>query len=788
MNEPEQTLAPTTVFGRIAVFAMTRRKPTLIALAVSLVVAIACASQLRIDTNLLNLMPSDEPFIQALHQLERSGSGMNLLTINVRGPDDDVTEFLTELSAELVASDNVEHAIFDLDPELCWRIGVFQLPPSELRAIRDRLQGALALGPASANPLIASRLFDLGPLTDKLTQADCASMLKTESGLTRMVIKPVTPPQDVQFARVIVAEVDAALERLDPAARNVEVVWIGGPYRHNVEDYEAVIADMSLTGIVAFSLVFGLLSLAFRDFKVLGLIFAPLLFGTAWTFGFAGVTVGYLNMFTSFFGAILVGLGIDFTVHLYARYREEKERIRGVEEAVVKAWDAVGPPCAAAALTTMGGFMALLFARFQGFSQFGLLLGVGVMFCLLSVLIVLPLLIQWRERSPIAWVRTVPQGGVGPPPNYRGAPLTLLLLLLVTCVCALLVPRNEFEYDVSELRPQGRAFSDLNDDQQELVMQSFTPLVATYPDMTSLRAGQDNIQNLIDKEALPEISKAFSLASLLPVDMDERLELVGQIAALSAEPNFQYLPPPVQANLAQLGGAELSPLNRDDLPVGLLHLLGAAEGGSRLLMIPTGNMWDLRDCARLVEIMPDKIPDAPIASQYLGMGRLFQVVKHDGPRVTVLALVFVLIGALFDLRRVKDALASVAVLTSGMLWAGAALSILNIKISIVNFIGIPILLGIGVDVVIHLQHRLREEGPGGVSRVLATTGWAAAVSVTTTALSFASLAFASSQGIKSLGLLVLVGLAAVTFCAFAMLPIGWMAAWKDESDKARRES
>lgn len=786
MNDPGQPITPETVFGRVAQFVMHRRKPTIIVLVLSLLIAFAGASKLTIDTNLLSLMPAEEPFIQALHQLEQAGSGMNLLTINVRGPDDDVKAFLGDLARDLEASDNVEHAIFDLDPELCWRIGMLQLPPDELKTIRDRVQGALALGPAGANPLIAGRLFDLGPLTDKLTRADCAAMLKTESGLTRMVIKPVKPPQDVQFARVIVSDVDAALARLDPASRNVEVVWIGGPYRHNVEDYHAIVADMKWTGIIAFALVFGLLSLAFRDVKVLGLIFAPLLCGAAWTFGFAGVTVGSLNMFTSFFGAILVGLGIDFTVHLYARYREEKENLGNVEAAVVKAWDAVGPPCGAAAITTMGGFLALLFAHFEGFSQFGLLLGAGVMFCLAGVVIVLPLLIQWREQSPNAWTRTVPAAQTGELPSYKGAPLTLLLLVLVTCVAALIVPRNTVEYDVSNLRPQGQSFSDLNDDQKELVMESFTPLVATYPDMDSLRTSQTRIEGLIEKGAFPEVSSVFSLASLLPEDMDARLGVVGEIADYVDEPNFQYLPAQVQSNLAQLGGAELKPLTREMLPAGLLHLLGAAEGGNRLLLIPTGNMWDLRDCARLVEVVPGKIPDAPVASQYLGLGRLFEVVKVDAPRVTILAFVLVLLGALLDLKRVKDAFASVAVLLSGMLWAGAALAVLEIKISIVNFIGIPILLGIGVDVVIHLQHRLREEGPGGVLRVLATTGWAAGVSVTTTALSFASLAFASSKGIQSLGLLVLVGLASVTFCAFAMLPIGWMAAWKDQADKDRR--
>jgi predicted RND superfamily exporter protein len=113
-----------------------------------------------------------------------------------------------------------------------------------------------------------------------------------------------------------------------------------------------------------------------------------------------------------------------------------------------------------------------------------------------------------------------------------------------------------------------------------------------------------------------------------------------------------------------------------------------------------------------------------------------------------------------------------------MLWAGAAAATLNIRISMVNVVGISILLGIGVDVVIHLLHRIREEGPGRMLNALASTGWAAALSSTTTVLSFAALSLASQRGIRSLGLLVLVGLTAVTLCAFALLPVGWMAAWK----------
>jgi len=87
-------------------------------------------------------------------------------------------------------------------------------------------------------------------------------------------------------------------------------------------------------------------------------------------------------------------------------------------------------------------------------------------------------------------------------------------------------------------------------------------------------------------------------------------------------------------------------------------------------------------------------------------------------------------------------------------------------------------LGIGVDVVIHLLHRIREEGPGRIHKALETTGWAAALSATTTVMSFASLSLAGGRGIRGLGQLVLVGLTAITIAAFLLLPTGWMAAWK----------
>jgi len=178
------------------------------------------------------------------------------------------------------------------------------------------------------------------------------------------------------------------------------------------------------------------------------------------------------------------------------------------------------------------------------------------------------------------------------------------------------------------------------------------------------------------------------------------------------------------------------------------------------------------------EALDEWIPDQPAAGEFLASAMLYEMVRGDTPKVAGVALLLVFLMTWFDLRSLSRATGAVLALATGMCWAGAGLVLFRIDLSLVNFVGIPILMGIGVDVVIHLLHRMYEEGPGRIRTALATTGWAAGLSATTTVLSFASLSLASSQGVRSLGLLIVLGLTLVTTAAFVVVPFGWMTAWK----------
>jgi len=116
---------------------------------------------------------------------------------------------------------------------------------------------------------------------------------------------------------------------------------------------------------------------------------------------------------------------------------------------------------------------------------------------------------------------------------------------------------------------------------------------------------------------------------------------------------------------------------------------------------------------------------------------------------------------------------AVGALIGGMLWATAAISALSIKVTITNIVGIPILMGIGIDVVIHLVHRLRASG--SIWATYRTVGVAVVLSTLTTIASFASLVFASNGGVRSIGSLVVVGLATLTVTSASLLALAWSA-------------
>ena len=92
----------------------------------------------------------------------------------------------------------------------------------------------------------------------------------------------------------------------------MHLTWMGGAYRHSVEDREGIWKDIVWTSLTSAILVLLSIVIPFRSFKVTLLLYGPLLAATAMNLAAVWLLYGTINTYTSFGTALLLGLGIDY--------------------------------------------------------------------------------------------------------------------------------------------------------------------------------------------------------------------------------------------------------------------------------------------------------------------------------------------------------------------------------------------------------------------------------------------------------------------------------------------
>ena len=784
--------------------------------------ALMSATQLVVDPNIIKLLPKDEPATKELLRINEEEGGTHFLNISLRGGSTVQREAKIAQIAEQVQQradiDYVLYNLSDVHPKHRLQLALMQLPRKDLSQLDVRLQQAIALGPSMLSPMIASSLFDLGPLTDRIAQSNsfeegnlCLSKLRDDKATctesSQIIIRPNGSPFDNDFAIPFMNEVHSILDELSLEEAGIEVAWIGGAYRHAVEDVEVVIYDVSRTAILSFSLVLVLISLVYREKRALLIIFVPLVVGNIWTWGYTYWVIGELNTFTSFSSAILLGLGVDFAIHLYSRYQEERQKFETPQEALVETWARVGPPCAAAGLTSAGGFIALRFGNFMGFQQLGVILAGGITLCLIAVLLILPLMVLWREglQKPIRLEKIDPENapkGL----SYHMSGLLLSVISIAALLCLTQIQHVQIDYDLSNLRKEGMAYNELSDDERALADANFPPVLLEFDTQEELARAHQLMSEVVAEKKEPYINGVLSIFSVLPIDQKERIAHIQSIVDSLNHENSKFLPKKVQDNLSSLRNLKPELLTKDHLPVSIRQLIGGAT--HRLLLFPQGNMWDVRENNKMAQaIAPylqndsalgltkdqlgtkiaEPLQNTTVIGEYIARSALFRLVKDDAPRIGFLAFGMIFILSFVDIRSLFRSVSAALVLAMGLSFTCAAFVWCGLRISMISFVGIPILMGIGIDMIIHLIHRIGEEGKGRINIALRTTGKAAIYSVLTTVVSFSSLLIASNRGIQSLGIMTVLGLILIGLAAFTMVPLGWMFVWNREDEPTKKD-
>ncbi|PKR77362.1 hypothetical protein CEY16_11570 [Halalkalibacillus sediminis] len=153
--------------------------------------------------------------------------------------------------------------------------------------------------------------------------------------------------------------------------------------------------QMTLLGM---GLVFISLLLIYRHPVKAFIPLLPIIFIVGWS----GLAMYFLDMsytpLTATLGALIIGIGTEFTVLIMERYYEEREKGYQSREAIKMANKNIGKAVFVSAITTIGGFSALLISDFVILSNFGLMTLINISLALFSTLIVMPPILIILDR------------------------------------------------------------------------------------------------------------------------------------------------------------------------------------------------------------------------------------------------------------------------------------------------------------------------------------------------------------------------------------------------------
>ncbi len=813
--------------------------------------SIYLGSKLSLDGDVLSLLPKDNRPINTFKQALRDFGGLDYLLVVVEARKgqsaEDLQEFADLLSAQLQkipAIRYVEHRIDTSGPLFGFfrRNEILFLPPKKLpelaakltdTAIRQRVEdnAQQLAGPSSflVKKLLEEDPFWISPLLlQEVLRSKGPLKVDLESGyyLSRdgtallLIAKPARPAQDVDFSRELLSQARRAVaqaarefggqETADsaagPAAEGGDAhaapeVEFGGGYVIALEDSLLIKNDMVRNGTLSFFVIVGLYWFCYRRVGAIMYSSVPLVVGQFLTLAVAYLVLRHLNSATIGFFAMLMGLGTDFTIVMYARYVEERQAGRPLAEALSLMMGATAFGVFTGAITSAGTFYAMCVTEYKGLWDFGFLVGTGILLCLVAILFLLPAMIAWNEGRPrrrdiserlylhsFGIQRVMTWSTRHPWPVVAGS-------VLVTAGAGYLALHMEFSDSVQELRSTSNRGIQVQETIARKFGASFNPMmvICRGADADAVLQKNDEANRKLDRFVANGTLLGYeSILTYLPPRRDQE----AVIRALHDGAGGTFSVSRIEATFREaLRESGFRPGSYDDylrtLPVTLqperpvsladLEAAGLDRFVSRYVKEGPGEvqtvtyLFPASPAAKrhvpeaLYRAMNDPEHGIEITGVNVASVEMRRIFRRDAWRAVILGILLVTLLLWMDFRSLwLTTLANIQLL-SGVIWMLAGMQLLGIKMNFINAFVTTMILGVGIDYGIHIIHRISQEGLDNMEGLL-ETGKAVVMAALTNVAGFGTVGLSSYPGLSSMGMVSAIGSITCLITALTTLP------------------
>lgn len=605
---------------------------------------------------------------------------------------------------------------------------------------------------------------------------------------------------------------------------------------------EMVTSEQGLVGsmLIAVFLILLLIVFSFRMFSSPLISGIPLMIGIYWAVGLTGFTIHRMNIMTAMYMVALVGLGIDYAIHLLTTFVQERDDGVPFIDAVGASFRKSGSGIITGALTTAVAFFALQVSETALMRELGLVAGLGILSELAAMFLLVPALLGIRERHRLRtgkkesrifrkiYIRTDLAGGFGR--WVEKMPVLIVILAILLCLGLatgagrVTIQQNMMEMEAKglesiklqdtlveefDMAPDGlyvfsKSLEDVKDLETRLKdldsvkrIESVAPFMVSSSEYGPRKHEMEAFRSSLEgASASTEVDGDLLLDEIYRLEMNlvelddmaflggmqrishalnevtgrddqgrkvEDTKLDGLISLLEEDPgsavrlaDFQSrFVPVLKDKLLRMSSTDRIELS--DLPNMFRDAYVSSDGKEFLLMIvPTRNPWE-EDFRNIFTTQVASVTDHA-TGMILASNVLNDMAQSDSTRAGIAALAAIFLILLLDFHNLKLVLLTMFPLLCSFGALFGVMGYTGIEVDFINIIAFPLLIGIGVDDAVHISHRYRIEGRGGIARAVAKTGTAVLLTSVTTIIAFGSFIPSPMRAMKSTGIVLPVAI------------------------------
>lgn len=750
--------------------------------------SIYVSAGLSYDSRMDNLLPQDLPLIKEFNEVvsKTGGSGPLVVVLEELGQDK-APLVISKLSQRFKKVSGTQYVDSQLPKEFLNNKQLLLLPRSELIQLellvnqgiqyaRDQLTG-ISLGNELFNPEKLQKLSEDHQFFDEISSFHRGKKHRNYY----IFVKPEGTVTDTAFTKVFVDGIEKAIH---DSGFEKEIsglkIKLTGSLIVRLEENTFIKHDLEKSALLAAFLVVAIILMYTRSWFSIPLIIFPLLLSMTYTFAVTRLVIGHLNIISGFLVAILMGLGIDYGIHLYIRFKQELLKGRSISEASEIVATQVGRSGAISMLTTISVFSILSFSDFLGFAEFGKIATIGIVSAFFTYIFVFPAQTIFYDR--VAWLGK-------PKPRlfvfkiydlYASTPYFISLGFLVVLVISLfLLPHVQFEYDFQKLRGDSPAaeYETKTTDDFGFAFSPTVMLASKTKDLFYTHQALEEVKENNGKDST--IGTYYSLNNFSQKEFESKKEILERIRELFYEEK--------EIIRLALGSTRFEkfkqmlaagPFDESAIPESLREKLTAKDDFLLLMFSPSDknffnvkNVYQLsKEIKEVKSILEEKNVSVSILNENLLAAEIMDWVKQEGPRAMVVAVAIVLLILILDLQSFLLAFKTFLPLLTGLIFTGAIMAFFQVKLNFINIVMLPSIIGIMIGSCVYLSHHILDYSMGATVKSVQETGSAIILSALTSLAGYASLNMAHHAGVNSIATIVEIGIVICTICALFMLP------------------